>query len=134
MNDSTPTRHRPSPTLLICAIAGLVALVGLFLPSWSPVRTSGQTSAVALDGRDSNGIQIVDFGYGGQLSVQPGQTIQVINSDGVPHTITANDGSFDSGVIGGGAAGSFATPDVDGTYSFICTIHPSMTGELIVSL
>lgn len=81
----------------------------------------------------SDGIEIVDFGYSGTLSVQPGQSIQVVNSDGVPHTITATDGSFDSGVIDGGASGSLRTPNADGTFSFICTIHPSMSGELTVS-
>lgn len=121
---------RPSPTLLICSIAALVAVASLFLPSLSPVQTS---QAVASSIQVGGGIQIVDFGYAGDLVVQPGQVIQVVNQDGVPHTVTANDGSFDTGVIGGGAEGNFATPNADGTYSFICTIHPSMTGELTVA-
>lgn len=130
-NASTSRAFRPSPTLLICSIAALVAVVGLFLPSLSPVQTDSQPTAAP--GLTADGIQIVDFGYSGQLTVQPGQAIQVVNQDGVPHTITAEDGSFDSGVIGGGASGSIFAPDADGVISFICTIHPSMTGELTVS-
>ena len=131
MNDTSFTSHnfKPSPTLLICSIAALVAVVGLFLPSLSPVQTGTQ----ATGAQTSNGIEIVNFAYAGDLIVKPGQSIQVVNSDGVPHTLTADDGSFDSGVIGGGASGSFATPNADGTFSFICTIHPSMSGELTVS-
>ncbi len=131
MNDTTSISRafKPSPTLLICSIAALVAAVGLFLPSLSPVQTGYQ----ATGAQTGNGIQIIDFGYAGDLIVEPGQTIQVVNSDGVPHTLTADDGSFDSGVIGGGTSGSFATPNADGTFSFICTIHPSMSGELTVS-
>ncbi len=139
MNDIsfTSSNFKPSPTLLICSIAALVAVVGLFLPSLSPVQTGSQAARAPGAGQNSNGIEIeieiVNFDYAGDLIVKPGQTIQVVNGDGVPHTLTADDGSFDSGVISGGASGSFATPDADGSFSFICTIHPSMSGELTVS-
>lgn len=132
-NASTSRAFRPSPTLLICSIAALVAVVSLFLPSLSPVQTDSEPVAAPAPGQAADGIQIVDFDYSGQLVVQPGQAVQVVNADGVPHTITANDGSFDSGVIGGGANGTFLAPDADGVISFICTIHPSMSGELTVS-
>ncbi len=130
---TTARSFRPSPTIVICSIAALVAVVGLFLPSLSPVQTSTQAAAPAAAVQVGSGIQIVDFGYAGELVVKPGQTVQVVNEDGVPHTVTANDGSFDTGVIGGNANGSFTTPNADGTFSFICTIHPSMSGELTVS-
>ena len=56
------------------------------------------------------------------------------NRDAEPHTVTAVDGSFDSGPIGSGLAVSFAAPAAPGTYAFVCTIHPSMTGQLVVGL
>lgn len=143
MNDTTSTtrasgeaptppskkRRMPSTTLLICLAAAAVAVAGLFLPSLSPVTTSANAPATAGDAN----IQIVDFNYSGQLVVQPGVAIQVVNADGVPHTVTAKDGSFDTGVIGGAANGSFFAPEADGVIEFICTIHPSMSGELTVS-
>ena len=49
-----------------------------------------------------------------------------------PHTVTAADGSFDSGQIPSGNAVSFVAPSAPGTYQFVCTIHPSMQGQLIV--
>jgi plastocyanin len=128
---STSRAFKPSPTLLICSIAALVGVVGLFLPSLSPVQTNSQATGAAEAGQSN--IRIVDFGYEGDLVVQRGQSVQVVNEDGVPHTLTADDGSFDSGVIGAGASGSFAVPDADGTFNFICTIHPSMSAELTVS-
>jgi len=132
MTDTTsPPTFRPSPTIVICSMAALVAVVGLFLPSLAPIQANDQADGPTEPGQTA--IRIVDFGYAGDLMVEPGQTIQVINDDGVPHTLTAEDGSFDSGVIGGGDGGSFATPAADGTFSFICTIHPSMSGELTVS-
>lgn len=139
MTDTTvPSRaFKPSPTLLICMVAALVAAVGLFIPSLSPVTTSQAAPVPAPESAAPDGatatIQIVDFGYAGDLVVQAGSTVQVINDDGVPHTLTAVDGSVDTGVIGGNGTGTFLAPNADGVIDFICTIHPSMTGQLTVS-
>lgn len=139
-SDEAPTalpqkRKLPSTTLLICMAAAVIAAVGLFLPSLSPVTTSAAVPAndgAPAPAGEAN-IQIVGFDYSGQLIVRPGEAIQVANEDGVPHTLTATDGSFDTGVIGGAASGSFFAPGADGVVEFICTIHPSMSGELTVS-
>ena len=64
--------------------------------------------------------------------VAPGSSVVAANRDAEPHTVTAADGSFDSGPIGSGLAVSFAAPAAPGTYAFVCTIHPSMTGQLVV--
>jgi hypothetical protein len=53
------------------------------------------------------------------------------NSDDTPHTATANDGSFDTGVIDGGSSGSAAVGESD-TIAYHCDIHPFMTGTLQV--
>jgi glucose/arabinose dehydrogenase len=54
-----------------------------------------------------------------------------INDDSAPHTITADDGSFDSGSIGKNSEfkHTFHQP---GSYSYHCAIHPSMTGKITV--
>ena len=139
ITDRSPRGRRfpTSPTLTICIVAALVAVVGLFAPSLSPVVTSASPQAeIPATGASSAGgpsIDIVDFDFAGDLVVRPGERVQVVNIDGAPHSITADDGSFDTGVLDGGAAGSFFAPDEDGVYSFICIIHPSMTGELTVT-
>jgi hypothetical protein len=53
------------------------------------------------------------------------------NTNLVPHTATALDGAFDSGRIEGGASFSytFTTP---GTFAYMCTIHPTMKGTVVV--
>lgn len=50
---------------------------------------------------------------------------------GIPHTVTADDGSFDSGLIDPGKTYSrvFTQP---GTYSYHCTPHPFMKGTVVV--
>jgi plastocyanin len=67
-----------------------------------------------------------------QIDALPGDTIQWSNGSERTHTVTANDGSFDSGDLPSGA--TFAlTPTATGTYAFHCRIHPDMTGEIDVS-
>ena len=74
------------------------------------------------------------------LQVQAGSTILFANVGGKPHTLTADDGSFDTGIVppgaeGGRFAGSNASVTVKtpGTHTFHCEIHPAvMKGTLTV--
>lgn len=121
-------------------IGGLFA-AGLFVaacgsdddaaPAAAPAPIS--TDAAPAAAEPAAGIQIIDFGFAGDLVAEPGQTVQVVNDDGAPHTVTAVDGSFDTGTIDGGTGGAFVAPDAEGVYAFFCAIHSSMTGELTVS-
>ena len=58
-------------------------------------------------------------------------TVTWINNDAAPHTVTANDGSFDSGIFNPGQSWTytFTTP---GTYTYHCTLHPWMSGTITV--
>ncbi len=62
--------------------------------------------------------------------VAPGAVVTVTNRDDAGHTFTAN--SFDTGTIDGGSSATFTAPSAPGTYSIVCLIHPSMTGNLVV--
>jgi plastocyanin len=78
-------------------------------------------------------VTIVDFAFDpAELRVAAGTTVTWTNQDGVPHTATAEDGSFDTGTIDGGASAShtFAAP---GTFAYVCAFHPTMTGIVAVS-
>ena len=72
------------------------------------------------------------------LNVAPGTTVRWINNDTVPHTVTeaGTEGGlsvnkFDSGVFGPGQTYEH-TFDQSGTFKYYCTIHPFMSGEVIV--
>ncbi|MGH7447371.1 MAG: cupredoxin domain-containing protein [Longimicrobiales bacterium] len=67
----------------------------------------------------------------GRIEVTAGTTITWRNEDQLDHTVTAQDGTWDSGVIRPGATWqrTFATP---GTYEFFCTPHPFMKGTIVV--
>ncbi len=66
-----------------------------------------------------------------QLDVLPGQTVQWSNTSERRHTVTADDGSFDSGDLFDGDRFSHEY-DVVGAYAYHCTVHPGMTGEVDV--
>ena len=78
------------------------------------------------------GVTIVDFQFNpGTITVHTGDTITWTNTGAQPHTATADDHSFDTGVLkkGQSASHTFSTP---GTFSYICTIHPFMKGTVTV--
>jgi plastocyanin len=79
-------------------------------------------------------ITIKDFGYAGNLTVEPGEDVTVLNEDSTAHTLTDEAGKlFDTGIIAGGGSRSFVAPMKPGTYPFGCTLHPEMSGVLTVT-
>lgn len=66
-----------------------------------------------------------------RLDVLVGDTVTWTNSDGLTHTVTAGDDSFDSGFMGPGATFS-RTFDRPATIPYACTIHKFMTGTIRV--
>lgn len=66
-----------------------------------------------------------------RIEVAAGTTVRWTNNDQLQHSVTANDGSWDSGLInpGGTWSHTFTQP---GEYSFHCTPHPFMKGVVVV--
>lgn len=80
----------------------------------------------------SEKVQIVEFTYEPDpVVVQAGGKVIWQNEDTAPHTATADDGSFDTGVIEKGKLGS-ATFKEPGTFTYFCEIHPTMHGTVEV--
>jgi plastocyanin len=69
-----------------------------------------------------------------EMNVKTGTTVTWANDDdGLAHTVSSSDGSFDSGRIGSGETFTH-TFDTAGTYSYQCMIHPqSMQGSVVAS-
>jgi len=94
-------------------------------------------------------VQAVDPGFVGdklrfdppELTVAAGTTLLVANVGGKPHTLTADNGAFDTGIVDPGAQGGrFAghnasvTLNQAGTFKFHCEIHPAaMKGTVTVT-
>jgi len=67
----------------------------------------------------------------GVLEVLVGDTVAWQNGDVTNHTVTADDGAFDSGYLSPGTTFSLVFPKV-GHYDYHCTIHKYMTGTVVV--
>jgi plastocyanin len=96
-------------------------------PSGSTVRMSTRAQAAEQPA------EIRQFAYQPKtLEVPVGTTIVWTNQDAIQHSVTAADGSFDSGLFtqGGTFAQAFEQP---GTYVYVCSRHGSMMGEVNVT-
>lgn len=65
------------------------------------------------------------------ITVQAGATVTWVNNDPVAHTVTSDNGSFDSGLMQPGALFQVTFP-YPGTYTYHCNIHPEMHGTIVV--
>lgn len=90
------------------------------------------TAAAPVVNTPTAAVTIEGFAFTGAGTVAPGATIEVTNLDDAPHTLTADDGSFDTGNLAANQAGTITAPSAPGTYSYFCAIHPSMTSSITV--
>ena len=66
-----------------------------------------------------------------QLNVAPGTTVTFVNNDTEPHTATADNGLFDTGVLEPGYSFDVYF-DGSGTVTYHCELHPDMQGSIVV--
>jgi plastocyanin len=66
------------------------------------------------------------------ITITAGTTITWTNKDAIGHTVTSNTNLFNSGTLSTGGTFSFTFAKA-GTYSYYCSIHPSMVGSVIVN-
>jgi plastocyanin len=80
----------------------------------------------------TRGVAIRDFAFSPRtVEIRVGDTVTWRNRDSVAHTATARNGSFDTGLLADGESASIRFR-VPGTYRYICTPHPDMTGTVVV--
>jgi len=66
------------------------------------------------------------------LTIMPGTKITWVNDDNITHTVTADDGSFNSGDMNPGSSFSY-TFNMLGIYNYHCVFHAGMTGSVMVA-
>jgi len=66
------------------------------------------------------------------ITVRAGTTVVWENDDDIAHTVVATDGAFRSQALDTDDKFSFtfATP---GTFDYFCSLHPRMTGQVVVT-
>lgn len=136
-----------TPILILLGIVILGGLFFLFKPKTQPQNTpSSATQSQTPTTQDSNEadgvldltnekevqIDIKDYAFQKpNIRIKIGTKVTWTNRDTVKHTATADDGTFDTGLLAQGESGSyvFTTP---GTFGYYCIPHPSMRGTIIV--
>jgi plastocyanin len=106
------------------AMPAVIAMLLLFAGSQS-LTASNQPAANAA-------VKIDNFVFGPQtLTVPVGTTVTWTNSDDIPHTSVSTEGVFKSKVLDTDEKFSYTFTKA-GTYPYYCTIHPKMTGTVVV--
>ena len=91
------------------------------------------TPAAADQPASTNAVVTIDnFSFTpSTLTVPVGATVTWTNRDDIPHTIVSNDGLFKSKARDTDEKFSFTFTKA-GTYPYFCSIHPKMTGKIVV--
>jgi plastocyanin len=77
-------------------------------------------------------VKIDNFSFGpATLTVAVGTTVTWTNRDDIPHTVVSDDKVFKSKVLDTDEKFSF-TFTKPGTYPYFCSVHPKMTGKVVV--
>jgi plastocyanin len=88
--------------------------------------------ATAVDDKSATEVKIDNFVFAPDpVTVPPGTTIRWTNHDDIPHNIVAEDKSFKSKVMDTDETFTY-TFTKPGTYTYFCSIHPKMTGKVVV--
>ena len=95
--------------------------------------TGGPNSTAATGGTDSIAIQNFKFSPD-PLSVKQGAkvTVAILDAD-VPHSVTADDGSFDTGIFMKSNGPKTITVSKGGTIHYHCQVHSFMHGTIDAS-
>ncbi len=107
------------------AVPVMITVLLLFA-GLSSVKAADQPSAANAE------VKIDNFVFGPQtITVTAGTTVTWTNKDDIPHTVVSADGVFKSKVRDTDEQFSYKF-DKTGTYSYYCSVHPKMTGKVVV--
>lgn len=116
-------RRRMSVCLLAVGMAFAILQLGM-RPSAAHANLTNNMTAVP--------VKIDNFSFGpADLTVQAGTTVQWTNHDDIPHTVVSTDGFFKSHALDTDESFSYKF-DKAGTYPYFCSLHPKMTGKVVV--
>ena len=116
-------RKRVSTGIFVAALGLVVAGLG--------ARPAG-VAARALPTPATMTVAIDNFAFGPtDLTVAAGTTVTWTNRDDIPHTVVSTEKVFKSKVLDTDEKFSF-TFSTPGIYPYFCSIHPKMTGKVVV--
>src|SRR5712664_2196704 len=111
-----------------------IAVLTVALATGVGTITVGQKNilASAQQKPETTEVKIDNFSFGpATLTAPVGTTITWSNRDDIPHTVVSTDGVFKSKVLDTDEKFSFTFSKAGG-YPYFCSIHPKMTGKVVV--
>jgi len=110
-------------SLLVMAVMGLGGIVA---EHRSFVASAQETAASTTE------VKIDNFVFGpAAITVPVGTTVTWINRDDIPHTVVSTEKMFKSKVLDTDEKFSYTFTKA-GEYPYFCSIHPKMTGKVVV--
>ena len=107
---------------LLCSISGS-----------SVLALAGEMKDTGTSGAGQNKIEIKDFAFNPQtITVKSGDKITWINRDEEPHTIVSVGKKFPKSSALDTDQEFSITVSAPGTYEYFCSVHPKMTGTIVV--
>ena len=102
----------------------VLATFSFSLSAWVTHAATAENKAVK--------VSIVNFAFTpGEITITPGENVTWTNDDGAPHGLEYHDGSSGKDLLLPGASYSRRF-DKPGTYDYNCSIHPYMSGRVVV--
>ncbi|PYK19532.1 MAG: amicyanin [Verrucomicrobia bacterium] len=107
---------------LLCSISSLFLLA-----------IAGEMKGADSNVSSGNRIEIKDFAFNPQtITVKSGEKITWINRDEEPHTIVSVEKQFKKSSALDTDQEFTITAGAPGTYTYFCSVHPKMTGTIVV--
>jgi plastocyanin len=121
MTTATPRNNKIA---LLCAVS---------LLNLSVLALGGQMKDVDSISSKQNRIEIKDFVFNPQtITVKSGETVTWINRDDEPHTVVSVEKQFKKSTALDTDQEFTITAGAPGTYTYFCSVHPKMTGTIVV--
>jgi plastocyanin len=116
-----------SKNVRVASVAAIMVISTVLFLAGTPMVTANNESPVA-----NSEIKIDNYSFGPQtITVPVGTTVTWINQDDIPHTSVSTEGVFKSKVMDTDEKFTYTFTKA-GTYPYYCTIHPKMTGTIVV--
>jgi len=116
----------------------ILGLAGVMFAGAAAARGGGSSGSAAAGGSAvpqqaaTAEVKIDNFSFGPTaITVPVGTTVTWVNRDDIPHTVVSDDKFFKSKALDTDDKFSFTFTKA-GTYGYFCSLHPKMTGKVIV--
>ena len=107
--------------------------IAALLSGFSLSALAGEMKDTGSSGAGQNRIEIKDFAFNPQtITVKSGEKITWINRDEEPHTVVSVGKQFKKSSALDTDQSYTIVAGAPGTYSYFCSVHPKMTGTILV--